>query len=406
MGITGKIKGIINDSMWSSAGLMLMNVVMQFLVYPFWNSALGSEMYGNVIFLISLMNIFSISMGVSCNYCRMTNSAKGETYNSDYLMIMAVSSVIAAVYSLIVGLFCGVELSATDLLLYMLLSVFTMWRYYADVQYKLRVDYRSYFVYYLFISIGYAVGILLFKITGAWALALLPGEIAGLLYVFIRGDVLKFREKLDIDRFKTIVKMAGVLFFSEAVANIIFNGDRILLKAAMSGTAVAVYYQASLIGKTMSLITTPLNGVLIGYLVRFKGKFTKKLLGIITLASVGVILLALVLSVVGSYILIYILYPDDFDTVKQWFWLGNAPQIVFFISNIISVILLRISDAKFQMYLNIIYAVAFCLFCIPMTFYYGFMGFCIALLLTSTVRYASAVLLCFYSSNKKHTNSE
>ena len=29
-----KIKALLTDSMWSIAGLMLMNVVVQFLVYP------------------------------------------------------------------------------------------------------------------------------------------------------------------------------------------------------------------------------------------------------------------------------------------------------------------------------------------------------------------------------------
>ena len=58
-----KIKALLTDSMWSIAGLMLMNVVVQFLVYPVWNNHLGSEEYGNILYLISIMNIIAISVG-------------------------------------------------------------------------------------------------------------------------------------------------------------------------------------------------------------------------------------------------------------------------------------------------------------------------------------------------------
>ena len=79
-----KIKALLTDSMWSIAGLMLMNVVVQFLVYPVWNNHLGSEEYGNILYLISIMNIIAISVGSACNYARMTESATKDTWNINY----------------------------------------------------------------------------------------------------------------------------------------------------------------------------------------------------------------------------------------------------------------------------------------------------------------------------------
>ena len=60
------VKRVMSDSVWSIAGLVLMNAVAQFAVYPVWNRELGNERYGTILYLISAMNILAISMGVAC----------------------------------------------------------------------------------------------------------------------------------------------------------------------------------------------------------------------------------------------------------------------------------------------------------------------------------------------------
>lgn len=64
--------------MWSIAGLVIMNVVAQFAVYPILNKRLGVEEYGDIIYLLFIMNIIAISAGTACNYARMRKSADGE----------------------------------------------------------------------------------------------------------------------------------------------------------------------------------------------------------------------------------------------------------------------------------------------------------------------------------------
>ena len=75
-------KKILSDSVWSIAGLVLMNVMLQFAVYPFWERRAGEAALGNILYLISLMNVFSVSMGVSVSYARLKRSAEKDTKNS------------------------------------------------------------------------------------------------------------------------------------------------------------------------------------------------------------------------------------------------------------------------------------------------------------------------------------
>lgn len=389
-----KIKALLTDSMWSIAGLMLMNVVMQFIVYPVWNSRLGSEEYGNILYLISIMNIIAISVGSACNYARMTESATKNTYNINYNIILFISSIVVIPVIIIVSKFAGVSMSTSDTIAFLILTILTMWRYYADVEYRLNVNYKGYFVYYLMISIGYLIGIGAFYVTGMWAMALIPGEIAGLITVFIKGTVFKKDISFSAEAFKEVFKVVIVLIITDIISNIVFNGDRLVLKIFIDGTAVTAYYLASLLGKTISLISTPLNSVIIGYLAKYKGKLNLKIMNIVTAVSLAAVLVGTFLCTVASHILIAILYPQNYNEVKEFFVIANMAQVFYFVTNVITVILLRFSKARYQLYINVIYAASFCLICIPVTMIGADMWtFCIALLAVCVIRMAASLFL-------------
>ena len=392
----GSKKKIMTDMIWSISGLVLMNVTLQFMVYPFWEKKLGEDGLGNILYLLALMNILAVSIGISVNYARITASNKGETKNSVYMLVLAVASVISFGAAILIGFFGGVEMTLTEKLLFGLVMCFTMWRYYADVEYKLFLNYKSYFVYYLFISVGYGLGIALFYLTGLWPLALLTGECFGLAFVLLRGKIFKPDGKPAGAEIRAVVKISVLLFAAEAISTLIFNADRIALKAIIDETAVTNYYLASLLGKTMALITTPLNGVIVGYLAKYKGDLKAKLMNIVSAVSLAVIVLATVACTVGSYIIIPILYPDQFETVKEYFIITNLAQIFYFAANVVTVILLRFSKSRYQIYVNVAYAASFCAVCVPFAFN-GFGSFCVGLLITCFIRFFTAISLGYFT---------
>ena len=185
--------------------------------------------------------------------------------------------------------------------------------------------------------------------------------------------------------------------WSRAISTLIFNADRIALKAFIDETAVTSYYLASLLGKTMALITTPLNGVIVGYLAKYKGDLKAKLMSIITAASLAVIALATAGCTIGSHIIIPILYPDQYASVKEYFVMTNLAQIFYFAANVITVVLLRFAKSRYQIYVNVAYALAFCIICLPLAAVHGFKAFCIGLLATCFIRFLTAILLGSFS---------
>ena len=390
-------KKMLADSAYSVSGLVFMNAVLQLAVYPIWERRLGAEKLGDILYLISLMSVFAVSMGVSVGYARMRKSVSAKTRNTPYMVILACASLVALDVAFLVSMLGGVELDLAETLLLGLLMCATMWRYYADVEYKLYLNYKRFFIYYLLIGVGYLVGLLLFYITELWLLALLAGELFGLLYVLLRGRIFIIDDEPFTPELDFAAKLSLTFFGAEVLSTFIFNADRIILRSLIGSEAVADYYVASLFGKTAALLTVPLSGVVIGYLAKYKGVLSHKLMNMIT-AGAGIgIFLGSAACTVASNIFIPIIYPDRLDAVKAYFVSANLSQILYFASNVITVILLRFARSKYQLYVNAVYAVAFVLICIPCAIFGGLRAFCIGLALTCLIRFLFAAGLGYYT---------
>ena len=393
---------LLSDSAWSIAGLVLMNMTAQFAVYPIWNRELGNEPYGRILYLIAGMNILAISMGVACNYARMKASADGKTENRPYSRMLLVTTLALIPWCILAALFAGKGgVSPLETGLLVLLGIAVMWRYYADVEYRLSLNYKAFFLYYLAVSAGYGVGTGLFLWTKLWPLALLPGELAGILLVYCRGTVLKRIPEENPAQDKAVTRMVMTLFTTEAISNLIANGDRVLLNLLVSATAVTVYYQASLVGKTMALVATPLNSVIIGYLSRFRGGLTKGIMNRVSLACAAAVPASILLCTLGSHILIRLLYPQNYELVRPYFLIANTAQAAFFVSNIAATVLLRFCKARYQLYINLVYAALFIALCIPGMILRQVEGLCIGMMVAGLVK-LGFVLFLGYKNIKNH----
>lgn len=383
---------IFNDSLWSILALVIMNMVAQFVVYPFWAKQFGAETYGNILYLLAYINILAVSGGSALNYARMASSARGQTNNGEYNLIMLTLCGAAVPFCFAVQHLSGVPMDNTEVWVYWVLLCTTMWRNYIDVDFRLSLNYKGYFKYYMCISAGYVFGVVLIRFVGMWEFALLPGEIAGILYVFLRGDNLRKKMFVVSPRVRNTLETCLIMLATNFILNIIFNADRFMLKALIGGTAVTIYYLSSLMGKTVSLITTPLNSVIISYLARYQGDFTRSMFRKLLLVVAGAAVVLVVGCVAGSYLLIWLFYPDSYAMTKEFFLISSLSQVIFFATSVLTVVLLRFAKQSYQLYINLIYAVFFVLLGIPMTKSGGIWGFSYAILLANLGRMAASMI--------------
>ena len=84
--------------------------------------------------------------------------------------------------------------------------------------------------------------------------------------------------------------------------------------------------------------------------------------------------------------------------VKPYFLIANMSQIMYFATNMVTVVLLRFTITRYQMSINVVYAAAFVVLCIPAAFVLGLPGFSWALPAANAIRLASAPALGCYGA--------
>lgn len=397
-----KIFNIASDLVFSIAGLMLMNGMLQLLINPMLNDWMGEAAFGNYQSVFAVVSIMGTTFGVAANYSRMVRSRDKKDTNGDYnifLTVIAVLCVAVAAGTLIVYK----SFNAAHFMLLTVLMIATVLRYYGDVNYRMKLNYKGFFVYYAIITAGYCLGLLLFKfVSPMWMLTMLAGEIAAVVFVFFNGDIFRGKKLLArSENFGGTMKSVGVLSTTNLLSAVAQQSDKIILGLAMGGEAVTTFYVATLLGKVISLLTTPLNGVLIGYLTKYEGKFTKKMVAVFAAVLLGLGVVAVVGCFIASEIFVKLFYPDVFNEAEQYFLLASAGQVFYFISNCLMTVILRVASEKYQMYINIVYIVIYATTVIPLTMSLGIWGMTIALLITNGLKFAITTLVGLVKTNKQ-----
>ena len=393
---------IASDLIFSVAGLMLMNGTLQLLIYSLLRKWVGNEAFGDYQSIIAVVSIMGTTFGVAANYSRMVRAREKKDTNGDYNIFLSTISVMCIFVS--AGtLIIYRSFNVAHFLLLTILMVSTVFRYYSDVNYRIKLNYKGFFVYYAIITAGYCIGLLVFRyITEQWMLIFIIGELAAVVFVAFSGDIFKGKNLLTPSvEFKDSMKSVGILSATNILSSIAQQADKIILGLAINGEAVTIFYVATLLGKVVSLLTTPLNGVLIGYLTKYEGKVTKKMIAAFALVLLGIGIVAMFACYIASVILIKILHPEVFNDAKPYFFLANAGQIFYFIANCLMTVILRVASEKYQMYINIIYIIIFAATVIPLTISMGIWGMTIALLITNAAKFTLTAVVGFAKTESK-----
>ena len=397
------IKRFALDFLYGTAALVALNGVITFLVYPFINRTLGNEANGQVLFFTAIMGLMASAFGSGANYARMKISTIRHSQNGDYNWFLLAVAGIAVIVTIIAATIKRNSAGASVVTIAILIIV-TVLRYYADVQFRLDLNYKRFFWYYILVTIGYVVGVLVYRWTSSWAMIFIIGECFGLIYVAVVGTIFNppffKRSSHFVENTKVMWNLSSAYLMSDFVS----YADRVMIPLFIvnGDEASTIFYVATLLGKMVSLLSTPLNGVIIGHLSRCKGKITRKMF-----AGVMVILLACAIvftcgSVLGSYIIIPFLYNSQVvEAASRLFWIANAGQVFFFLSNTMMVVVLRFATEKYQIYIGTIYTVLFVAIIVPFMLVWGLWGMAIGLLLINILKFAIITGLGFYALKKE-----
>ncbi len=393
-------KKFATDFIWSIAALVTMNGVLQLFVYPLLNRQVGEAAFGNILYVLGIVAVIAPSVGLAANNIRLVEGRNKTVLNGDSLLSMLPLLIVSGVVFFVVcsGYFAG----AFDFVAAALLVVFTTLRYYGDVEYRMTLNYKGYFIYYAVLSLGYIIGAVLYPLTKSWMLCFLLGEAAVWLLLVVKGHI--YRPLKKSENAVDVSKKVFTLSLSYLLLNAVLNLDRVLLQHIIDSSTVTVYYVASLLGKTAALLVGPLNGVIIGHLTKGKTKpVTAKSFAAVSgiIIGVGAVLYAAICVVMPVFV--KLLYPDIYAQVTGIAPLANLSQIVCFASSLLLTIMLTFCSEKWQLAIQSVYAAAFLLLSITMTNQNGLSGFVTASLAANIIRFVftAGVGIVLLRRNKK-----
>ena len=149
-------KGIAVNTLYTMGGLLFMNAVLQIVITPLLNRMMGAEQLGGLLYITGLVAIICPSIGQALNNSRLVVRRDFDVTNGDYDWLLLGFGLIGSIVALFMsGKSLESPLMAAGVFLMFMLTVF---RYYGDVEYRLNLNYRRYFIYYFLIGIGYLAG--------------------------------------------------------------------------------------------------------------------------------------------------------------------------------------------------------------------------------------------------------
>ncbi len=385
----------IRALVWSVGATVVFNAMLQLVVYPSFERKLGAQDYGVALSAISFVAIVAGSCGYAINCTRLLGVKDGRDHNGDYNLILLIAGVMGALIGMLYLRSVGV-FSLGEFLIFGILLFATMLRYYSEVEFRLSTNFFRYMIYYLLISLGYLLGLVLFGLGGTWMTALLVGEALAVLFVVIFGSIYRAPLLRPSKHFALTLRDVGFVFFSTLIDNLTLHADRILLLwLTGDGAAVTTAYIASLTGKIVAMLTVPINAILLSYLVRYREGLGARLWGMILLGVSAFGALAFVGCLVISPPLISLLYPDTLAAVRPYLVWAILGQIFYFASSVLMVVLLRFLGERRQLIFNATYAVLF-FACVGVgTARLGLDGFFFCSLLANGIRFFGAVIWGF-----------
>lgn len=386
------VKAFAGDMIYSMLALVALNGVIQLFVNPYLTKQMGAEGFGVILSIQSVVSIMASSFGSGANYSRMVVSAKKQDVKGDYNIFLGIIALLSLVVTLVILVIFG-QLNPVMYLSSAVLMIASVLRYYDDVNYKLALNYKGYLGFYLVISAGYITGTLLYPLTHSWGIAIALGEVLATVYVVWHGNIFKKPLWEPSEKIGSTMSSVWALSLAYLLSAFIMNADRILVYMFVGSAEVTVFYTATLVGKIAAMVTSPLNGVIIGHLSKYEGGLSKKMMAGISGALLVAGLAVMGVSVAASYIFVRVMYPEVYEAAKPLFLIANAGQIFYFISESLMVIVLRFTGEKLQIALNITYAVAFFAMAVPGIIFWGLPGLAAAILIINIIRFSGVTLV-------------
>ena len=395
--LSKKLPKATGDLIYTILATVVLTGILQLAVYPLIDRLYGEDITGNILYFIGIIYIIPQAIGGSLGNVRLMMRKECDVTNRDFIPHIVIFSAISALACGIIGFIEDFDLVFA--ISFGLFSIMYLLRMYLSVEFRLNLKFKQYFLYYLSISIGYLVGFGLYLLTDIWLLIFIVGEAVALIYSFVWGKMFR-NDGLSGSRNK-ITKTLIIVILSTIVRDCVNQFDKVILKQMLNDGMVTHYHVVSLISKTIMMLVTPINTLILSYLTVKDSTLTKKQLFKFTGIALGCGAVFYVGCIIGTPIFIRLFYPDLYDAVIQYNLIVNLGVILGFISTMFMSILLTQGKTAIRMAIQCIWGAGYIIAAYFFVAQYQLWGLAYVTLVANAIKLIASIAFVFWDKKIK-----
>lgn len=381
---------IFTDSLINLFAAIVPLVILQLVILPLMASSMGDNEYGFALTILSLLNVCPSVFGNTLNNVRLVSKRSYERLGEkgDFGPLLAGCMVVNVVV-VIAGTVYYQGCFNFGSFLIVATSMLWLMREYLVVAYLEKLEYRGILANNLLLSLGYFVGLAVFYAGGAWEFVYFFGNVLSMAFVLATTRI--WREPFTkTPLFGKTFRDFLELMVSGLMGRLVTYADRLLLYPLLGGTLVSVYYVATLFGKVVSVVVSPVSNVLLSHLSSSDERDTRSFFVTFAFGFV-VCTIGCIVVVLVSRPFLDVLYPQFVDAAMPYVLIATVTSFVSALSTLINPFVLRFSPMKWQMAFSAATVVVYISLSLALLGPFGLMGFCFGVLASNIVRLAMQV---------------
>ena len=370
---------------------------LQFIILPVIAKSISADQYGQLLLIISLINLFSISFGNVLNNSRLIRNSeyKFDSDYGDYKILLIVFALINLLFFSFALYFFNtkIELSLVDFTILVLSSTLLLIVSYSSVEFRLYLNYWNILLDGAALLVGYFIGFIVFLLTNNWVYIFFTGYLLSFIFNISKTRIL-FEPLKQSPIFRNTVNQSLLLLISGFLVSLGAYADRLLIYPLLGSEMLTIYYISTIFGKTITMGISPITSVLLTYLSQLKS-FSKKnfklLLSMITLLGI----IAYFTIIVFSRVLLSFLYPQYSSKAMEFVPVTSMATVVSMVAGFLNPIILRFTHTRWQLYINTFHIILYVVLSYSLQVEFGLMGFCYSILISNMLRLVF-ILLVYY----------
>ena len=383
----------IRDFIINAVASALPVVILQFLIEPLMSRYMTDD-FGLMITVVSLFTMISTIFGNTLNNVLLLKHNKIDNELKDYNVIFIIFQILSSVALILILIFVYNVKDFITLAMIGIVGISSTFFAYCSAQFRMEFKYHLFLICEIGKAVGYVAGYFLFRLTGEWYYVFLIAAIIESILCLLFTNVWRYPYKKS-DKFKEISFVTIFILGSSLSVTLVNYFDKLILYPFMGGDSVSVYNSATIIAKGLSLITTPLGSVLLGYLVKKEFISKNQLLKLLLAFSIAIIPLYFIFYFASKWILPY-MYPSFYEEAYKLLIFTTLFAIINIYISLCEPILLTHNGERISLYYGIEKAILSILFGFIGIWVNGLYGFCVFRLVSTLLVFTSLVSLLFY----------